>query len=109
YITYTMGLSSFNTLLTAILLKWINEDKIRMIESTSAILRRKQQTIQFLNDNIDPQSIEGKLFTMLKRQANKEGMLTDRELSNWAEGNSTRLRSWERSVMNESKRILYNE
>lgn len=109
YITYTMGLSSFNTLLTAILLKWINEDKIRMIESTSAILRRKQQTIQFLNDDIDPQSIEGKLFMMIKRQANKEGMLTDRELANWAEGNSSRLRAWERSVMNESKRILYNE
>ena len=109
YIVYMMGLSNFNTLLTAILLKWIHEDKIQMIESTSGMLRRTHQTIHILNDDIESNSLEGKLFHMIKKRANSEGMITDREIAKWAERNHRQLRAWEKSVMQESTRMLQSE
>jgi len=109
YIVYMMGLSNFNTLLTAVLLKWIHEDRIQMIESTSGVLRRTRQTIHILNDNIDRTSLEGKLFHMLKSIANNEGMITDRDMAKWADRNHRKLHTWEKSVMDESTRMLKNE
>lgn len=47
YIAYKMGLASFDTVLTALLLKWMKEERIRTSEERAGILRRTRQRIHF--------------------------------------------------------------
>lgn len=109
YVTYIMGLSEFNTLLTASLLKLINDDKIRMDETVTGVLRRKHQTIHILNSDVDSNTSEGRLFHMIRGLADSEGMITDRQISKWAERNYRSLASWEKDIVNESKQVLTNK
>lgn len=109
YITYMMGVSNFNTLLTSILLKWISEDRIQMTESTSGLFRRTYQTIKIVDDAVDPHTAEGELFRMIRNRTNKDGEITDRDIAKWAERNYRKLQAWERSIIHESARVLKDE
>lgn len=106
FIPYMMGTANFNTVLTSLLLKWVYEDKIIMTEATRGMLRRTQQTIQFLKDHEDPESPEGKLFTMLKGASDKEGYVTDAQIAKWAKRRAEDLQKWERNLLRHSAEQL---
>src|SRR5690625_1031126 len=107
YLVYLMGISSFKTLFTAVLLKWIKEERI-MIEADqdSGFFRRNKIKLTILDREMETNSAEGKLFAMIKSAAGAKGVLHENQLAKWTERNRKRLYQWEKSVMNESTRAL---
>ncbi len=107
YIAYIMGVGNFENILTAYLLKWIKEEKIRIDESeVGTIFKRNQTTIFMLKRENENRSLEGKLFNMLDGAAGADGVLPQGRLSSWAQRNQKRLFDWETSVRNSSARYL---
>lgn len=106
YIVNKMGIGSFNTLLTSLLLKWMYEDKITINETRRGIFNRKGQEIHFLTGEVKGKTNEDRLFESLKNLAGKDHYITDRKLAKWAERNYKNIRKWERSVINRSKHEL---
>lgn len=109
FIVYRMGAANFNTLLTSLLLKWIYEDKIYMSERRAGIRRRLRQTIHFNTDHHAPESLEGELYQMIKNQAKRDGVITDREIARWAKRDARKLRNWEQDVLRESAESLASQ
>jgi len=106
FIVYRMGVANFNTLLTSLLLKWLYEDKIQMVETSTGMMRRPRQAIHFFSDHHAPESLEGQLYQMIKERTNNDGVITDRQIGNWAKLNAIKLRTWERKVLRESAEML---
>lgn len=109
YITYSIGTTNFQTLLTAVLLKWIKEERIRVeVTEKRGIFSKNKNvaTIYIMNDNMKTDSREGQLFAMIKHVANSDGILTENQLAKWAERNKRKLDNWEKGIMNDSIRVL---
>lgn len=109
YITYLMGLSSFNTIFTVLLLRWLQEDKISMTEITSGMFNRRSQEIRFLVDEMEKDTYEGRIFNSMRKLAKEGNVVTDKQLSKWAYRNYNGLRGWEESVMDESINLLKSD
>lgn len=109
YFIYKMGLGNFNTILTSFLLKWIQEDQISIVESTEGMFNRKVQIIKFIDDKVDKETAEGRLFYSIQKLAGEKKEVTDRQLAKWSERNYRGLRNWEKRVMKESVYKLLDE
>ena len=107
HIVYVMGLSDFKTIFTALLLKWIKEDRIRIDTiDKSGIFRKANSQITILDDNMDGSTLEGKLFSYLQEAAGKKNQMSDSDLSKWANRNYSKLYHWETEVMKASQAAL---
>src|SRR5690625_1390654 len=107
YIGYKMGASDFKTVLTALLLRWMKEERIRIEEAeVGTLFKRNQTTIFIQNSDMGSRNLEGELFNMLVRAADKDGALSQSRLSSWAQRNQERLFKWEKRLRNASARYL---
>ena len=105
YVLYMMGVSNFEKLLTAYILKWIKEERIVMkTEKVGFMFKKDKPALHFLNQNqdMDKQSNEGNLFHMMFRAAGSDEILQEKEFTKWTERNKKRLINWERRVINQS-------
>lgn len=109
HVVYSMGLSNFKTMFTAVLLKWIKEDRIMVETSEGGMFRKSRATLTILNDDMEMDSTEEKLFNLLKNAAGSKKVLNENQLTKWAERHRNRLYSWEKEVMNNSARTLRHE
>lgn len=109
YITYSMGLADFKTLLTSLLLKWIKDEAIYVETTDRTLFKKAKSRIIFLKDDIEDQSNEGQLFRLIRKAAGKDNFITDRKLSRWANNNHHTLSNWEKNVMKKSKNVLTSE
>lgn len=107
YFAYTIGLAEFKTIFTALLLKWIYEDKIH-VEPENGLFRKKSK-IHFLTDEEDLETTEGRLFAAMNRFAGEKKYVYDTQLSKWASSIHKSLNKWENQVMNESTKKLVEE
>src|SRR5690625_8004839 len=101
-----MGLSSFNTIFTSLLLRWIQEDKISVTEGTSGMCNRCSQEIRFLATDMDTDTFEGRIYNSMKKLATEGNVVTDKQLSKWADRNYKWLQKWEERVMDYSFKLL---
>lgn len=107
YFAYTIGLAEFKTIFTALLLKWIYEDKIH-IEPENGLFRKKSKII-FLSEEENLETPEGRLFAAMKRFAGENKYVYDKQLSKWASSMHKSLDKWENQVMNDSTKKLVEE
>lgn len=107
YFAYTIGLAEFKTIFTALLLKWIYENKIH-IEPENGLFRKKSKII-FLSDEENLETPEGRLFAAMKRFAGEKKYVYDKQLSKWASSMHKSLDKWENQVMNDSTKKLVEE
>lgn len=110
YLLYVMGVSSFEKLLTAFILKWIKEDKVSVETEEVGIFNKKDAAaIYFSNKEIEASSPEGKLFHMMKLAAGSDEILKENEFTSWAEKNRKKLIAWEKAIVNESLQTLRSQ
>lgn len=107
---YDMGVSNFERLLTAFILKWIKEEKIRMIKEKKGLIRKREVTnIVFSNRVAISNPQEKELFEMMKSAAGSNEILEEDEFTKWARRNHNKLTSWEKKVESESAMKLQEE
>lgn len=73
-------------LIGAIILKWLKEGKVELIEKNSILFKDE--------DNSDDLDDETKLMNMLKKAAGENNILEINELKNWAKKHRTEITRW---------------
>lgn len=69
-----MGLSNFNTLFTAFLLKWIKEGRLTIEpQETASLFKRRQSQLSILERKMPTDTLEKKLFTMIEAVTPADG------------------------------------
>jgi uncharacterized membrane protein YgcG len=107
YLLYMMGISNFDNLLTAFILKWINEERITVETDHEGFVRkRKTATIYFLNKEMDNSSYEGILFHMMLSASDSNDILKQQKFATWAAKNKENLMKWEKDLLKESAKKL---
>ena len=110
FIVYSMGLGSFNTLFTTFLLKWLKEGRIEIeTEQEKTLFKKSKPKIIIINNNMEADTHEGKLFEMIKSVAFSDGVLRNDAFVKWASQNRKELLLWEKNVMDQSKSVLEKE
>ncbi|MEI3612729.1 DUF2207 family protein [Pseudogracilibacillus sp. SO30301A] len=110
YLLYVMGVSNFEKLLTAFILKWMKEEKI-IVETKEVSFFSKEQiaSINFLDKEMDTFSHEGKLFHMMLLAAGSDKILTENEFRIWTGKNRKKIIAWEKDIVNDSLQTLIHE
>lgn len=107
YLLYMMGASNFEKVLTAFILKWINEERIMVGTEEAEIARRRENpAIYFFDKEMEINTPEGKLFHMMVSAAGSNDILEASKFSTWAQSNRSKLITWEKSAINDSIQIL---
>ena len=110
HILYRMGVGNFENLLTAFILKWINEEKIMTETEEAGFLIKKDQTnIRFLNKTIENNTLEGQLFNMMLDAAGSNNILEEKEFTKWATRNRNQIEAWEKRVKDASSKKLQEQ
>ena len=112
YIANLYGLYKTKTdLLGAIILKWVNEEKIRLEQKESGIIFKKENTIVVLNET-NPEEItsefENKLYRMLL-DASGDGILENKEFEKWCRRSYNKILSWFDKIIDFEKNSLITE
>lgn len=94
--------------LGAILLKWLKEDLISIVETESKILHRKETAIDLRNCKDKLEGKELSLFNMMD-EASKDGVLEENEFKKWCGNNYSEILKWFDEVLDEERDALVNE
>lgn len=98
-----MGVSSFDKLVAAFLLKWVKDDYIDIkSEEVGVVFKSKAPVIYLLKEDVELEGLEGRLFNMLLRAANGETKLDRSHFVKWIEKNRKTVRTWEQDVKQNS-------
>ena len=107
YIPYLMGTANFENLLTGFILKWINEDRLIAVEEEVGWIFKKDSTnLKFLNTSQLQHPLENQLFNMMLTAAGSNEILEEKEFTNWARSNYSKIDRWEKEVNEWSKKRL---
>lgn len=107
YILYKIGVGNFENLLTSFILKWIKEDRIMTeIDEKGFIMKKERTNIRFLNKEMDRNTLEGQLFSMMIDAAGTNEMLEEKEFTKWASKHYSKIESWEERVKDDSSKKL---
>lgn len=107
YIPYLMGKGNFENLLTGFILKWINEERLMTVEEEVGWIFKKDSTnLKFLNTGQLQHLLENQLFQMMLTAAGSNEILEEKEFTNWARKNYTKIDRWEKEVQEQSRKRL---
>lgn len=108
YVPYIIGASNFERLLTGFILKWINEERIRLeTERVGSIFKKDAAAIYFINKDMEEEStLEGELFQMMLAAAGSNNILEQKEFTQWASTNRDKLIDWEKRLIKRSLQKL---
>lgn len=84
----------YSELLSAIMLKWYKEGKIRVGKTKSGILNKTNYAIDFRSLNSGNENQENELIYMLKDAAGENGILEKKEFKKWCEDHCYTLMQW---------------
>lgn len=90
YANALIKLNKFNykksNIIGAIILKWIKEDKVKIVNKTKGLFNKKTTVIDMTSDVNISNKYEEELFNMMY-EASKDGKLTINEFDNWCYDN----------------------
>ena len=98
------GLSNLNQLLTAFLLKWINEERIQVVYISKKRFFRniKMLALQFVtNEMNDVKDSEAELFNLFINDT-VDGLLKRNDFKAWSKRNDKLISKWERDLIDKS-------
>ena len=78
----------------AILLKWIQDDNIRVIKDTKGIFKRETNALDFTKNFVVENELEIELKRMLTSAAGKNKILEEKEFDEWAKNNYNIINKW---------------
>lgn len=93
--------------LGSIFLKWLNEERISMIETPKKLFRGTKNSIDLKIQTKQTFSnpLEQELYTMLKT-ASEDGILETKEFEKWCSKNYSKMLSWFDKVLSDEKKQL---
>lgn len=96
--------------LGAVLLKWIDEEKVQIIETPPKFLSKSKNSIDLKINEAKNFSYpkEKELYEMLIK-ASKDGILESKEFEKWCRSNYSKILNWFDDVIDEQKRLLIAE
>lgn len=102
-----MKTTKFEHLLSAFILKWIEEERIAIQEEKVGVFfKRDAPVIYLLNKEMISNELENRLFHMFLAAENQEGKLEQSDFHSWVEKNRKKMRTWEKDVEERSLQTL---
>lgn len=95
--------------LGAILLKWIQNDHIRVIKNTKGIFKRETNAIDFTKDFVVENDLEKELKRMLVVAAGKNKILEEKEFGKWAGKNYEDINEWFKKIYEDNTQKLISK
>ncbi len=96
--------------LGTILLKWLNEEKIAIIETPKTFFSKEKHSIDLKQK--EPKTftstLESELYNMLLT-ASKDGVLENKEFEKWCSNNYSKILKWFDKVLTEQKKLLLQD
>ena len=86
-------------ILGAIILKWIKEDKIKIINEEKGVFNKETSSLDLTKENTFENSNEAELFSMMK-SASGDGILEAKELEKWAKKNYSKFFNLFKNIVN---------
>ena len=110
FIAYNYNLIKKKTdLLGAVLLKWLNEDKISLRKQEVNKIFKKEDTTIIFNPTIKiDNTCESKLYNMFFK-ASKDGILEEKEFEKWCSKNYSEILNWFDKVLDYERDLLVDE
>lgn len=105
------GLSNLNQLLTAFILKWINEERIRVVYTSKKGLfgNKKMLGFRFIKSKTDDlMNSEAELFNLFLNDT-QDGMLRRKDFKDWSKRNYKLISKWEEDLMDKSLTMFEEE
>lgn len=110
YILFTMGVSTFERVLTALFLKWIYEDRLTMqTEMTGLVFKKETAALLIQDDGNDLTGLEKEMYEYMKLAAGNDGILQQKEFNRWGAKNHSKIYKWEEKLKANSAEVLKNE
>lgn len=107
YILSNIGATNFDQMLSAFILKWINEDRISVeTEEKGVIKKRNIATFYIKNKAFNKNTFEGRLFSLFLNAADKYGKVNEQRFSKSVTKNISSYNRWERDVHSNSYRLM---
>lgn len=96
--------------LGTVLLKWLNEEKIQVIETSKTLFSKSKNSIDLKKDEEKnfTNTLEQELYDMLLT-ASKDGVLENKEFEKWCSNHYSKILDWFNKVINEEKKVLVED
>lgn len=94
--------------LGSILLKWLKQEKIKMVETPKTLFNKEKYSIDLQQNDTFDNDVEKKLYDMLM-SASKDGILENKEFGKWCSSNYKKILKWFDDVLEYEKEILIQE
>jgi len=102
-----LGVSSFEQLIAAFLLKWVKDEYIEIKnEEVGGVFKSEAPVIYLRQQDVNLNQLEGKLFNMLLQAAEGDTRLERKQFVNWIEKHKTTMHTWEHDVRKSSINTL---
>jgi len=107
YLFSRVTTSSFEQMLTAYILKWIKEDRIRPVQGeTGRFFKKETTSLHLENSSGISDEMERKLYQILEDASGSDKVLEEKEFTAWAKKNYSQITRWEKEIKEHSKSQL---
>ncbi|HLR36215.1 MAG TPA: DUF2207 domain-containing protein [Tissierellales bacterium] len=106
YILYEMGLSKPEDLMTAFILKWINQGWIEVVNVETGIFFKKEEpALKLIEPALETITLEGKFYSAMETATDDNFILRKKALSKWIKkdySNYATMKVWETRILEDS-------
>lgn len=104
YALNRMGITGMTELVTAWMLRWIQEGRVRQVTTEEGfIIKKDKEALLIPPEAQDPEGLEGEYFRFMRRAAGEDRILSSNEFTKFAKRNRTALQEWEKRVWESSR------
>src|SRR5699024_7192894 len=107
-----LNVSDFNSLLSAFILKWIKEERLRLVTTIKAVkwIGESQVTeFHLADDGADGLTGDEAVLFELFKEASKDGVVNQGQFSTWAKENRKLVLQWEEKLKERSLKKLVDD